>query len=286
MKTLFLSLRTALRSLVVALAALGLLAFSPAARATTYTNIAKGNWNASASWTGGVSGTPSAGGSSEVTNYFIPTAIDYSTNNLAGGFWLNQLYLTNNQIVSLNSDGSGNYLLFTNSAIGSLPLLTNAGTASFTNNIAIVLATNLTIATASGSIVINSNLTENTQSQLITAGNGTLTLNGSNVYSGGTVINGGTLTVNGSIFSPNATLNIGAQAGAGGTNVLNAGGSLTVQTLLATNLAIGAPTNSIFTFNGGTLTTSNKNGLAANLLVSSPSKTNASARLGSISLTV
>ena len=275
MKTPFSSLRATLRSLVVVLAALGLLALSPAARATAFTNTATGLWSATANWSG--ANAPSAGGGSEVTNYFIPGATDWSTNDLAGGFWLNQVYVTNNQYVNLNSGSSGNYLLFTNSTVGNLPLLTNASsvvTSGYSNNIAIVLATNLTIGTPFAGIVINSNITENTKSQLIKAGSGTLTLNGSNVYSGGTVINGGTLTVNGSIFSPNATLNVGAQLGSPGTNILNAGGAITVQTLLVTNLNIGAPTNSIFTFNGGTLTTSNFNGLAANILVASNSTLN------------
>lgn len=147
MKTPLLSLRAAFRSLaVVFAAALCLIGLSPAAQATIYTNTATGAWSATAIWTG--ANAPSAGGSSEVTNYFIPTSIDWSTNNLAGGFWLNQLYLTNNQIVSLNSsNGSGSYLLFTNSTVGNLPLMTNAGTANYTNNIAIVLATNLTVGT-------------------------------------------------------------------------------------------------------------------------------------------
>jgi len=276
MKTPFSSLCATLRSLAVVLAAaICLLGLSPAVRATTFTNIANGNWSVPGSWG---AGGPAAGGGSEVTNYFISTATDLSTNDLAGGFWLNQLYATNNQIVSLNSDGSGNYLLFTNSTVGNLPLMTNASTtaAAFTNNIAIQLATNLTIGTPLAAIVINSNITETTRSQLIKAGSGTLLLNGSNVYSGGTVINGGTLTVNSNaaIYSPSTNLIVGALAGVGGTNTLNIGGAITVQQILVTNLAIGSPTNSIFNFNGGTLTTSNNLGLAANILIASNSQWN------------
>ena len=271
MKTLFLSLRAALRSLVVVLAALGLLALSPAARATAYTNILTGPWNANVSWTNNVVNNPPAGGALDAAIYFNPTATDNSTNNLGGNFLLNQMNVLPNQTVNLYGTND-NALVFTNNA-GTLPLLTNSGTGTFTLNAALKLGTNLTVG-AVGAITINSNITEATQSQLIKAGSGTLTLNGSNVYSGGTVINGGTLTVNGSIFSPNATLNVGAQLGSAGTNILNTGGTLTVQTLLVTNVNIGAPTNSILAINGGTLTTSNYNGLAANILVASNSTLN------------
>ncbi|MEI6193629.1 MAG: autotransporter-associated beta strand repeat-containing protein [Verrucomicrobiota bacterium] len=80
--------------------------------------------------------------------------------------------------------------------------------------------------------------------------------------------NSGSLTVmnGGSISSPTATLNI---ANGSFTN----SGSITVKTLLATNNTATA-TNSIFAFGGGgSLTTSNLNGLAASIVLP-PSYTN------------
>ncbi|MEI7728231.1 MAG: autotransporter-associated beta strand repeat-containing protein [Verrucomicrobiota bacterium] len=103
-------------------------------------------------------------------------------------------------------------------------------------------------------------------------GPGTLALASSNSCSGNLTINGGVLMVTngGTLNSPQATLNIGAQAGANGTLVLaNSPGGVTVQKLLATNVVCGGPTNSIFNFNGGTLTTSNSNGLASSILLAS-----------------
>ena len=111
-------------------------------------------------------------------------------------------------------------------------------------------------------------------------GGGSLTLNGAgmlaltdpNAYTGNTTINGGTLAVTdgGTINSPPATLNVGAQAGSGGALVLsNSTSAITVQTLLATNVVCSGPTNSFFSFNGGTLTTSNNNGLASRILLAS-----------------
>ena len=105
------------------------------------------------------------------------------------------------------------------------------------------------------------------------SGSGTLTLIGTNTYSGNTTINAGTLLVTngGAINSPTATLNIGAQGGKTGTNTLANGGVITVGTLLATNVVTaGTTTNySFFNFNGGTLTTSNNNGIAASILLAS-----------------
>ena len=127
------------------------------------------------------------------------------------------------------------------------------------------------------SVTFNNNLTNYTIKANITgtawltlSGSATVTLTGSNTYTGNTTINAGTLTVTngGAINSPAATLNIGTQAGVAGTGTLLAGGSIIVQTLLATNNNY-AVTNSTFNFNGGTLVTSNYNGLAATILVAS-----------------
>jgi len=128
------------------------------------------------------------------------------------------------------------------------------GVVTFNNNI-----DSYTIGAAMGS-----------SATVVKNGLATTTLTGANSYTNNTVINAGTLAVasGGTINSPGATLNIGASVGTNGTATLASGGNITVQTLLATNV-VNATANSVFNFNGGTLTTSNNNGLAANILIAS-----------------
>ena len=136
---------------------LALLVFAqPAAKAQTaaaitYTNSASTNWSLAAAWTGG-SVAPPNGGSTNATIWFAPAGTEVSTNNLPGGFVLNQmilavaqtttLYVTNNTVPPLQS------LNFTNSVINSVdtqPLLTNTAAKVFTINSWVTLGTNLTV---------------------------------------------------------------------------------------------------------------------------------------------
>ena len=135
---------------------------------------------------------------------------------------------------------------------------------SITNNGMMVFANpfdQIFAASISGS----GNVTKNVASTLI--------LTGTNNYSGNTVINSGVLLVTngGAISSLSGAFNVGATAGSGGTATLASGSSISVQSLLVTNVACGMSTNSIFNFNGGTLTTSNglSTGYAANILLAS-----------------
>ena len=73
------------------------------------------------------------------------------------------------------------------------------------------------------------------------------------------VTNGGNLTA--------GQLNIGPTNRS--TLALLTNASIMVRTLLATNVVCGGVTNSVFNFSGGTLTTSNNNGLAASILLAS-----------------
>jgi len=73
------------------------------------------------------------------------------------------------------------------------------------------------------------------------------------------VTNGGNLTA--------GQLNIGPTNRSTLTLLTNA--SITVKTLLSTNVVCGGVTNSLFNFNGGTLTTSNSNALASIILLAS-----------------
>ncbi len=144
------------------------------------------------------------------------------------------------------------------SASGTSPILVNI-TAPVTPSSLLVDVTTKDY-TLSGSEITGTNT-------LTKGGSGTLTLNNPNTYAGDTLVNGGTLAVSGggAINSPTNTLNIGSGATVA-TNTLAAGGAITVQTLLSTNVVLGGAANSFFNFAGGTLTTSNNNGLAANII--------------------
>jgi len=200
------------------------------AGAANYTNTASGNW-IGGSW------TPSAPVSTTDGNnviVFNPSATDNSTNDFTGAFWLNQLLVVPNTNVNLYAPG-GNSLLFTNTTGGILPGITNAGTSNLTINSAITLATNLTIGVASsGAITITSNITNGALGYGITkTGSGTLTLSGSNTFSGGLTLTGG-----GTTWLRDNTMNLGAvmlNKGNNAGNVLN----LTNVTLTSGDVTIG-----------------------------------------------
>jgi autotransporter-associated beta strand protein len=154
-------------------------------QATSYTNILSGNWTDSTKWNTSGTGVSDAA----TTIVFKPTAADNSTNNNTGAFTLNQLQVVPNFAVNLYSSG-GSSLLFTNADA----MITNAGTSTLTINSPITLATNLTVSSASsGAITINSNITESAMSDIIKLGANTLTLTGSNTFSGNIYIKAGTL---------------------------------------------------------------------------------------------
>ena len=179
------------RSAALLLAALAIATSAQAQ--TTYTNGLTGYWSAAGSWSA-TPGIPPVGGGAGTNILFNPAATDNSTNDLAGAFWLNQMSLVASYNVT-NYAASGNSLLFTNTSGGTLPLLTNAVGNALVLNSAITLATNLTVGVASGgSIVINSNITDRGLAFAITnTGAGTLTLAGSNSFTGGLYINNGTV---------------------------------------------------------------------------------------------
>ena len=111
MKTPFLSLRATLRSLAVVLAGIiCLLALSPAAQATNYTNNLSGFWSAPTVWSNAAA---KAGGASDAVIYFNPGTTDNSSNNLGGSFLLNQMIVVPNQTVNLYGTND-NALVFTN----------------------------------------------------------------------------------------------------------------------------------------------------------------------------
>ena len=180
-------------------------------------------------WNGNVNGTWDTG------------TANWANNGVAGAVYANGLDVTFDDTLTAN------------------PAVSSTGTvlpASVTFNNS---STAYTIAATIGG---TNSLTKN--------GTATTTLTGANTYTGNTVVNAGVLVVTngGVINSPNATLNVGSGAMVA-ANTLASGGAITVQTLLATNVVNGGVNNSILNFTGGTLTTSNNNGIASSILLAS-----------------
>ena len=150
----------------------------------TYTNSGTGNWSASGSW---VAGKPSAGGAATATIQFSPSATDWSTNDLAGAFFLNHMTLTTAQAVT-NVAVAGSSLVFTNNGV-TKPAITNTSTGTLAINSPMTIATNLTVnLTAAGNVVLNGNISGS--GNLINyngANNSTFYLGGSNSYSSSTI---------------------------------------------------------------------------------------------------
>ncbi len=125
--------------------------------------------------------------------------INFSNATALGGF--------TGGTVTLGSSGGGNASLF--STANSLTLPNNIVVASGTGGTS-TLGTTGTSGTYSGTILLNGDLTVTDPTALILSGitsgvgsltktgAGTLTLNASNTYSGGTILNAGTLILNGS----------------------------------------------------------------------------------------
>ena len=177
------------------------------------------------------------------------------------GTWDTSVLNWTNGTVATNFN-AGDNVLFDDTLAGN-PTITNATPG------AVVLPGSVTINNSLTNYIINANI--GGSGPLNKLGSGTLTLTGTNTYAGNTTINAGMLmiTSGGAINSPAGTFNIGIANGIAGAATLASGGAITVQSLLATNVVCGGPTNSIFNFNGGPLTTSNSNGLAASILLAS-----------------
>jgi autotransporter-associated beta strand protein len=172
-------------------ACMALLFAAGSVQAASYTNTASGNWSPGSTtiWSNGVVGVSGT----DTIIVFNPKAADNSTNNNTGAFSLNQLLVVPNYAVTLQSI-NGSSLNFVTSSGSTLPSITNAGTSTLTINSPITLDANLTVgASTSGAITINSNITETAKSDIIKLGNNTLTLTGSNTFSGNIYIKAGTL---------------------------------------------------------------------------------------------
>ena len=127
-----------------------------------------------------------------------------------------------------------------------------------TDNHAYQLSAPLTVDWA-GKLTLNGVLSDGTATgSLVKTGLGTLILNNSNTYTGGTTINGGTLQISTNSGLGTGALTVGSSAGAA-TLVLGSGltlsNAITLQAALNVNSSAGAPNVLSGVISGGTLNT-------------------------------
>jgi fibronectin-binding autotransporter adhesin len=166
--------------------------FSPAA--PTFTTSISGNWNDPTLWT--PNGVPN--GTDNIANLVLPVSGTQTVNLTAATFTVNQLNVT--------GAGLGGWIVSNGTLIfdGTAPIFTDQSTAT---GISATIAANVQLnANTAFNIVNLSAVTEVSGAisgigQLIKTGSGTLTLTGTNNYSGGTLIGAGTLQIgNGGII--------------------------------------------------------------------------------------
>ena len=226
-------------------------------------NTSSGAWSQALNWTNLVS--PPATGSNNLTLDFRGNSFYSVTNDLAGAFTLNALFLNN--AAAVTNSLAGNPLTF--SALGATPpTLTQAGAAGFQIANALALSNNLTVAiSGGGALALNG----------IISGGGALNLNGgtlalaaSNSFSGGLTDNAGTLLIgNGSFGSGNFTANSGTLRWLPGANFdFAAGRSVTFSgtptldpngNAVTLSGGIGGGAFTLFSPNGGSLTLAGSN---------------------------
>ena len=184
-----------------------------------WTNAAGGNWSTPSNW---LSNTPPPVGGFDTIQLQFSAATTYAaTNDLPGGFLLNQLSLVNNT----TNDLAGSPLVFTDNTTN-LPALAQSGggTTRIFSGITLGADTTLTVA---GALTLAGPVSG--PGGLAVSGGGTLTLAGSNTYAGPTTLNSGTVVFGSQAF---------------GTNTLNlAGGTLRWQTGCTDDICTGRAVN-------------------------------------------
>jgi fibronectin-binding autotransporter adhesin len=203
-----------------------------------------GSWNTSSNWTGGI---PDGDTATATLQRDFTSAPTLSLNN-AAGFTVNR--------INYEDTGTSNDVALTIAAGTGAGKLTLAGTTPTINAV-----NNVTI-----SAVVDGT------TSLTKIGAGTLTLSGTNTYSGTTIINAGTLTVSGdhsgatggwnigsgaagATFSAGSTISIGT-----GRNVVTANGGGTAQRTLTVASTVTSSSNSNLTLWGRNTLTINNGG--------------------------
>ena len=178
----------------------------------TWNTAGAGNWSDSSKWTNDLANgaRPMASGIAYYTLNFSQAGTYTSTHDRNAGFLLNKLNFGGTVTLAGSS--------LTLSANGdTLPTVNQNSVSQVTFNTPISLAANTTIGgTSTGDVTVNSNITG--AGSLTKSNGGTLNLNGTNSYTGSTLISAGVVSC--------SLLNSSPLGGAGSVNVTIQGGAI------------------------------------------------------------
>lgn len=257
-----------LRILAAAIPSIGLARFAMSASGPdTWTGISAATFNLAGDWSG--TNTPPSSGDSLVFTGSSTNGTSLTDDRFTpGAFTIASITFNNNALgYTINPQTPGTNGFTLSGAI------TNYSPNTQTINDLITLSGNDTINATSGNIAVGGNIS-GTNFGLIKIGNATLTLSGSESYTGNTTVSAGTLLLTGSLSSPGLVVGGGAfsyaptvggstQSFASGTSV--AGGGSTINSASGDTVSLGAisrSTGGTVDFNStttGTITTSNTN---------------------------
>ncbi|HET7536225.1 MAG TPA: autotransporter-associated beta strand repeat-containing protein [Candidatus Didemnitutus sp.] len=178
------------------------------------------------------------------------TTVVLDSSLLIGAFDLSTVAVHNISFSSATAaytfNGTGSPTLFIS---GNVSTVANPNPVVVNNTIGVTLggAGQQTFNIASGSAMNIAANINGSGATLVKAGAGTLTLGGTNSYTGGTVVNAGTLALTGSISHSSANFTVGNTSGDNGTVTLAAGATVSDQTL---NVGLGTSSVGNITISG------------------------------------